>query len=511
MIGFLKRFVERVREVRAMRSLYPMMIIHLYSLSTVTSSPRDVITLAGNSKYALGELTKVFAKVSTLTRRWNYTTHRAIQLVSSSIKEEKVRGFLQRLSYSLNMGVNLESYMKIEYEKLLETSSAEFERAVERVKRYIEAYSALLTSTTFLSVSMLLTSIIYGMDAEKVLVYSLAMIAASLAMTVFLMARNLPQDPLIHGESVRPATLKLIERVTPAMIVSCIAASVALMLSLNRSVEGDQTIIGAISPIPISLIVPGIPLLILGSMGKKWVKQAERMDEHYPAFIKSFGDAISVTSSLKDASRILEVNDYGPMNVLIRRLRRRLEAGFGQNKSLVYMGLESTSNLVLRTVRVIADSMFYGARSDVYTKSIYDYVIRVLIDRKKRKQTAGTLKGLVIPLQATLVAVTALISVLTRILYRFGLLIRDWFPLLLTIHPTHVSAYFYSIILVSAISSSIAVYVVEGDSRFTLSYFLGTLLTLSGATYLLVSLGSEQLFSLFTSFEKEMTEMLGEL
>ncbi|MEM3619908.1 MAG: hypothetical protein QXO45_02085 [Nitrososphaerota archaeon] len=48
-----------------------------------------------------------------------------------------------------------------------------------------------------------------------------------------------------------------------------------------------------------------------------------------------------------------------------------------------------------------------------------------MIDRKKRRQVAGTLRGLAIPLQATLVAVAALIATLAKILYRFSLLIQD--------------------------------------------------------------------------------------
>lgn len=511
MINLIKEVSMKIRESRILRNFYPIVIMHLYSLSTVTSSPRDVMSIAGSSKYALGELTKIFIRISILTRRWNYTLHRAIKLTSSSIREEKIRSFLQRLSYSLNMGVNLESFMKIEYEKLLETSAAEFDRAVERVRRYIEAYSALLTSTSFLSVSMLLTSIIYSLEVEKILTYSVIMIAGSLALIIFLMARILPPDPLIHNEHLKPDSLKFIEKANSLMIFPCIFTSIILMISLNVSSSMSQSLMSSLVPIPISLIVPGIPLMILGRIGKKWVKQAEKIDEHYPSFIKSLGDAISVVSSLKEASRILEVNDYGPINRLIKRLRMRLEAGFQQNKSLNIFGLESLSSLVLKTIRIIADSIFFGARPDVYARSVYDYTIKHLIDRKKRKQTAGTLKGLAIPLQATLVAVTALIAVLTKILYKFSLLIRDWLPLLATIHPTHVSAYFYSIILVVALSSSIAIYVVEGDSKFTLTYFLGLLLTLSGLTYFLVSLGSESLFNLFISFEKEMVEILGEL
>jgi archaellum biogenesis protein FlaJ (TadC family) len=335
------------------------------------------------------------------------------------------------------------------------------------------------------------------------------MITISLASVIFLMAKTLPPDPILHSEEIRPASLKLIEKINSLIFIPCTAIQIFLFISLNKNINGEQTVTSNLTPIPLPLITAGITLLLIGRIGRKWVKQVEKIDENYPSFVKSLGDAILVTNSLKESSKILEINDYGELNKLIKRLRRRLEAGFEQNKSLNVLGLESLSSLVLKTIRIVADSIFYGARSEVYTKSIYDYITRHLIDRKKRRQTAGTLRGLAIPLQATLVTVAALIATLTKILYRFNLLIQDWFPVIAAVSPSQVSTYFYTIILVVASSSSIALYIVEGDSKFTLTYSHGLLLTLSGAVYYLVSLGSETLFHLFIKFEEEIEEIVG--
>ncbi|MEM3397874.1 MAG: hypothetical protein QW724_03955 [Nitrososphaerota archaeon] len=79
------------------------------------------------------------------------------------------------------------------------------------------------------------------------------------------------------------------------------------------------------------------------------------------------------------------------------------------------------------------------------------------------------------------------------------------------ISPSQISTYFYTIILVTALLSSIALYIVEGDSKFTSTYCLGLLLTLSGVIYYLVSLASDTLFRLFIRFEEEMIEITGGL
>jgi len=287
----LKEYMERIKQTKKIKDFYSIMIIYLYSLSTVTSSPRDVINLAGKSRYALGDLTSIFSKASTLMKKWNYTLYKATQTVSTTIKEDSIKKFLQRLSYSLSMEVDLENFMKIEYEKLLETSSAEFDRAIERAKRYIEAYSALLTSATFLSVSMLLTSMIYGVNIEQVLTYSILMIAGTLVTIIFLMARTLPPDPILHNEELRPETLKLLEKINSLLLTPCIVTLILLFISFSGKTNPENSILSNLMPIPLSFITAGLPLLIVGRMGRKWVKQVEKIDENYPSFVKSLGDA----------------------------------------------------------------------------------------------------------------------------------------------------------------------------------------------------------------------------
>lgn len=78
------------------------------------------------------------------------------------------------------------------------------------------------------------------------------------------------------------------------------------------------------------------------------------------------------------------------------------------------------------------------------------------------------------------------------------------------IPPHQASAFFYAVILSSALSSAAAIYVVEGDSRFTPTYYLGLLLTLSGVIHYPVSAGSETLFGIFTKFEEGFTQLLSE-
>ncbi len=505
------KLLARLREKSIMRRLYPIMILHLYSLSHTQASPNQIIEMMANSKKTLQPLSKTFGKIAALVRKWNYTLHRAAYLTSLTTPERRVREFLQRLSHSLNMGVNLEGFMKIEYEKFLSTSEAEFDRALEKVKKYIEAYSALLTSMAFLSVSMLLTSMIYGVDVGKTLTATALTSTITLASLTILIARAMPRDPVIHDSPWRPEALKTLQRTNLPLAAASHSAAITLYISTLGMPETGNPLIDTLTPIPLSLIVAGLPPLIVGRIGKRWVRKAEEMDEHYTTFIKSLGDAVQVSGALKPASKILMMNDYGPLNRLILRMHRRLEAGFPQHRVLERFGDESLSSHIRRMNLMLADSLNFGAKASECAKAIHDYSLKRLLARKKRRQVAGSLKGIALPLQATLAAISALISVLTRILSRFAELISGWMPVITPIPEHQLTGFILTIISATSLISAVAIYYVEGDSQFTLTHSLGLLLTLSAAAYYASAAASQTLFNIFTRFEEEVAGILSEV
>ena len=503
--------VARIREKARLRQLYPLMILHLYSLSHTQASPNQVIEMMANSGQTLQTLAKTFKKITTLIKKWNYTLHRAAYLTSLTIPEKRVRDFLQRLSHSLNMGVNLEGFMKIEYEKFLSTSEAEFERALEKTKKYIEAYSALLTSMTFLSVSMLLTSMIYGMDVGRTLTATAIMSTLTLTTLTILIARAMPREPAIHDSPWKPRSLAALQQLNIPTAVASHTAAITLYAATVNMPQTGNPLIDTLTPIPISLIVAGLPPLIIGRIGKRWVKKAEEMDEHYASFIKSLGDAIQVSGSLKPASKILMMNDYGPLNKLILLMYKRIEAGFPQHRVLERFGAETLSNHIQKMSRLLADNLNFGSKASECAKAIHDYSLRHLLSRKRRKQVSGMLKGIALPLQATLAAVSALISILTQILSRFAGLISTWMPIITPIPQHQLTGFILTMLLAASLISAVAIYYVEGDSRFTLTHSLGLLLTLSAAAYYASASASQTLFNIFTRFEEEVAGILAEV
>ena len=497
----LKSILRRWGERRRLREIYPLMVIHLYSLSTASPSSRDIMKMAGRSSLALSDASKIFSKISTLVERWHYTLHKAVRYVASQVSEERIKKFLQRLSDSVNVNMDLRDFMKVEYEKMMANKVAEFDRAIERVKRLIEAYSAIMTSSIFLSVSMLLTSMIYGIDVNRILIMTIIAVMASLTSIAFFTSRSLPRDPILHDDPRRPEKLASIERMNLIVLIASLSSIPPLILSPMRSSF-------FLDPISAPMILAGAPLLMVGWVGKRWVKTAGEMDENYAAFVKSLGDALEVSGSLRSACKVVSINDYGPLNKLLKRLSKRLELGFERGKAVEMFGVESLSNLILSTCRIEADSLRYGSRQAITSKAIHDYILSHLANRKKRRQVAGAIRGLALPLQAIFSAISALISVLTRILSEFAKLIHTWFPVITPVSENMTVAFFSALMLVMAVASSYMIYSIEGDSKFTFTYQLGILLTISGVVHHLALLASMKLLNLASGFMGGMEKIV---
>ena len=485
------------------RDFHEILILYLFSLSTASPNSRDLIKMAGDSDLSLGRFSKIFKRVSAVVERWNYGIHEAVRHVSKSIRDKRVKAFFERLSDTLTLDANLRGFLRIEFERMLTSLAEEFDRGLERAKKLIDGYSALLTSTTFLSVSMLLISVIYGMKVENLLLLTALGTSAVLTLMIYLISTSLPPDPIILESGRTPQPLVTLRRSLPILTPLLLTASSLLTLSGS----GNHLI----DPLSLSTIISGIPLLAIGRLGSRWIKRAEQADKRLPAFVKDLGDAAEISGSLKSACKLILVNDYGRLSKLLGKLRRRLELGFDQRMALRVFGEESLSRLTSIASGVMADALGHGAKPSAVGKAVYDYLQRRLENRRKRLQVAGMLWGIALPLQGSFAAISALITALMKTLYHFALLIQSWFPLISPIPVSLIRSFFYSIGLEMAVASSLAYYRLRGDSSFTFAYCLGALLTITGVAHLLAYHASLKLIQLTSKLTESISSIVGEL
>ncbi len=480
---------------------YPMMLLLLTCLSMSNLNTKVIIGRMASATNIVGPLVTVFQRIKSLTERWSYGLHDAYSAVLENIRDKKIKGTLLRMGQTLKVGASMSDFAKIEFERFMSTSEAEFDRCMDRLRRFSETYSALLTSFAFLSVSMLLTSMIYGgVKPEQILITSATMMVATLVCIIFLIYKSSPKSPVLHSLKERPNHIAKVEKLIPPTLIGSI--SVTVIMGLLSTYFVISAPISALYPVPLPLFLGSVAPALVGLVGRRVVSSVKEMDTVFLSFVKALADSLSVTSSLKPALKTVALNDYGKLTGLIKKLVNRLKAGFSTDICLYIFGLESGSRMISSCSFILGECIRSGAKASVYGKVLGDYTTSVLIRRNKRAQIAGNLKGTVIPLQATLSSVLALIKSLTGIFRKFMQMVSPYISLIQIPSEHIVNIYFFSVTLAVTVGSSLAIYFVEGESPFTLLMYLGLLMAISAASFLVVSLSVELLFRMMLNVEE---------
>jgi archaellum biogenesis protein FlaJ (TadC family) len=463
-----------------------MLYVAMLGLSNV--SVKQFLKTVSISENLPVYMTKQFKKACALMERWSYGLSEALEYLSKHLREARLKNFFVRLTHSLKAGVTFEDLARIEYNKYLAEKANDFEKGLEKLRKLVEAYTTLISTVALLSVSFLLITTVFGDGSEQFLTISLASIGATLSSTSLLFATNTLRRKVLNNYGGVPKKIITLNMATAPLIV--ISATVLLVgVLLVNSVWSAST----------TLAVAGLPLAVHGFLGRRFKKRVEASEASLPLLLKSMGDYMAVTGSLNKTSHLLTLSDFGQLNRLVHRLEARVKAGIGMLISLKIFGLESLSSIGSKVFSMLGEALEAGVKPTVATGILSEYVTSVIMNDRRRSQITASLKTLSLPLHATLAAIFALLTTLLTILSQISALLSPQMMFIRPVNPYTAVNFFYTVMVLTAAITAVNIYLSDGDTIYTLTQYLGTILVISSATYLAMSIASG---SLLTSFAK---------
>ncbi|MCS7137844.1 MAG: hypothetical protein NZ941_05685 [Candidatus Caldarchaeum sp.] len=479
-----------------------MIFITVLGLSRL--SLRQIVKTLSRSESLPKSFVEVFAKAASLVERWNYGVSEVLEFIQQEMKKPKLKSLVTRIQHSFKAGVSLEDFARIEYSKHRAEQENDFEKGLEKLRKLVEAYTTLISVVSLLTVSFLLVSTIIGGGSDSFLQIALTSVAATLGSTTLLFATNNLRRPVFSKHPVKPKTLQNLLATAPIVF----AAGTGIVLTAPSFL----TSLGGISVTYASatLLAVGAPLSIHGYLGRRWYKKINQTESIIPIFLKSFGDYLSATGSIKSAVHMLTLSDFGPLNKILKKLEARLKIGLSQTISVKTFGVETCGRVGEKAFAVLGELLEAGARPGHACNILSEYVARTLMNDKRREQITSSLKTLSVPLHATLAAIFALLTTLLSILSQISQLVESYLMLIKPIDTSMVVTYFYMIIVITSLITTVNIFLSDGDSVFTLTYFFGIILSVSGATFLLMSTASEQLLSSFAGFGERIQSLTPE-
>ena len=334
-----------------------------------------------------------FEFIYVLANRVGLEYSEAFRLVADRAGASRVKSLLLRFAAALGSGESEQEF--IEEETRLEGNRYrdEYERSVENLRKWSDAYSAILVSVSLIMVVSLVSTLLGSLDANFVILMAFTLFCVT-SIGVFLIYKVAPFEDFTYDSSDgRPQDRK---RSRYCLYIG-IPLGIVLAVILGSQFE---VITGA----AVGFLVFGIAIFPAGYYAWKDDSTVANIDSEIQVFIRSVGGIAGATgSTLTESIRRFDARSLRYLEPYINRLHTRLAASLPTANCWERFRAETGSELVNRSTVMLVDGSERGGRADRVGEIAGDYSLQISQLRAARNLAASTFSYLSFPMHATVV------------------------------------------------------------------------------------------------------------
>ena len=466
------------------------LLSNLTYMSAVSTGdvPRDIIF-----EFAVRQAFKTsiyFKQVYQLTKRLGFEYGRSFQLVSGKAKAASVKGLMLRFAGSITSGVSEHEFLTQESRVETDQYVNQYQRSLETLSKWADAYAALLVSVTLIVVIAMVTTMLYDIGQLFVLMLNATMFFMSL-FGAFIIYKTAPYEETTFKGDKSKGHKGPRERQR---------ASFLLLLFLPVGVLGGM-VLAITSGLGFGLFVLGLCLMPAGVYAYMDDSKVTNLDMEVDKFFRSVGNvAGALGTTLSNAMTRIDRRSLGTMEPYIRRLQARLGSRITPKVCWDKFIDETGSELVNRSTNMFVDGTTVGGAPEKVGAITADYALSISLLRARRHVTALPFAYLTIPLHG---AMTALLVFIMEIMISFNdkltqagaELISDSggfiasVPSLPVFQPkdmTQTTMMTMGAVLILTISNSLAPKFATGGHNLKLAFYGGIMCIISGLNLMLI-------------------------
>lgn len=351
---------------------------------------------------------KYFKQIDQVAVNMRYNYPVAVRLVGEHAATEEVRTFLFRLSDALRSGEPLPAFLAREARVQAENYTNDYERRLESLKKWNDAYAAIMVSAALIVIMNMVSTTIYnlGMGVMAGMVMMAVGGTFALAWVIF---RASPQEemsvPLALGSKEQKLCRQLFFILAPVSVL------IGVVLTLLKVEQG------------LILMAASLPLFPIGIASSRVDSKTSRKDGEISAFLRSLGGtATSRGTTLKEALSSMKTDSFPALQSDVRMLDLRLKA-FGK-PALCWrtFGVETGSKLVQQATGIFAEAVGLGGDPEKAGEFTSTFAMKTAMLRAKRRGVSATFSWLVITMQSVL---SGLMVFLLGILNQFSIRLAE--------------------------------------------------------------------------------------
>ena len=353
-----------------------------------------LLEYCGRQRY----ITAVFFEyINLMARSMGVEYTRAFQAVAQRAKAPRIKSLLLRFSASISSGSSESDFVLQEARAESEHYGNDYERNVENLRKWTDAYAAVLVAVTLIMVVSQVSSLL-GSTSASFIYLMLFTLGGVTSVGVYLIYKVAPYETItydpVSGTTPERKLAKFLFRTWgPAGRSLGVLGGLAL---LDRGVS-PVTASGSV------FAVTGISLLPSAFLAMRDANRVNNIDQELPVFLRAIGSiAGSGGVTLTEALRRIDTKSYQYLRDPLERLRTRLESGLPSAECCETFSRETGSELVSRTSGMFVDGVEVGCNPGQIGEICSDYAQNISELRAKRKLTSSTFSFLTMTMHAVM-------------------------------------------------------------------------------------------------------------
>ncbi|MFA4823748.1 MAG: archaellar assembly protein FlaJ [Methanoregula sp.] len=388
----LKEKVALVTEAKKMGADLLFMITYMASLGLASATRPEIFAYSANRTEYISA--KYIGKVDTLAKKWGFSYAESLSIVAERTNNIILKSMLNRYSNAIDSGVPDDDFLKNELSTVRTVYRSQIEQGLEMLKKWGDAYIAMLLSGTVIAVVMMISIAIYapaGIQGTLNIAYGI-ILAISVSGNV-LMYSSVPDDPKSHGLITRVSkeqeTIHAMERIIVPLTI--VAVIVLVLLGIHAGL--------------IFLLV-GILLAPLGIIGYIDDSNITLRDADFSTFIRSLGSVMGGQGTTTVyALGIIDRKSLPALEPLINSVYSKMNLGLDDKQIWDKFIGEAGSNLIYKYLNIYLDTIMLGGPPDPIGNVVGSSVLEQTLLREKKDMHAKSFFVLLIPMHIAMIGI----------------------------------------------------------------------------------------------------------
>ncbi|MFA4860000.1 archaellar assembly protein FlaJ [Methanoregula sp.] len=391
-IGDLKEKLEVAAEGKLMSADLLFMNTYMASLALASASRPEIFSYSANRKEYISA--KYITRVETFVKQWNYSYSEALSIVAERTSNTTLQSMLNRYANAIESGVPDEDFLKNELNTVKSVYRSQVEQGLEMLKKWGDAYIAMLLSGTVIAVTMMVSIAIYapaGLDMTLNMSYGII-----LCISVFgnvLMYQSVPSDPKTHGLKDRASkeqqTIYAMERIVVPLTIAAI-----VILSLLGISAG------------LIFLLVGILMAPMGIIGFIDDSNITLRDSDFSVFIRSLGAVMGGQGTTAVyALNTIDKKSLVSLEPLVLSVYSKMNLGLDDKQVWGKFIGESGSNYIYKYLNIYLDTVTLGGPPEPIGTVVGSSVLEMVLLREKKDMHAKSFIVLLVPMHMAMAGI----------------------------------------------------------------------------------------------------------